>query len=220
MDPNAQVLEGVIKTLIYGVTSVSAQSEEAIGLLADYIREKYPEVAILLEKSRYVDDQGESKATKEEIYLLIKHANEAFALVSLIIKEWVASGEVPSEKVSKDGVSVDIGGMSWFPVLDTLQNKIPPLHFGQKKRGLLGKDVKIFGSFGLTKEETLNLLDDFVPRKLSKRNVASKKASLFDIMGKLSPITISSTVLMRNTFKSMAGAGWDDAISAELRRLG
>ena len=63
----------------------------------------------------------------------------------------------------------------------------------------------------------MNLLDDFVPRKLSKRNVASKKASLFDIMGKLSPITISSTVLMRNTFKSMAGAGWDDAISAELR---
>ena len=39
MDPRNPVLEGVIKTLIYGVKSVSRQSEHAIFLLADNVRE-------------------------------------------------------------------------------------------------------------------------------------------------------------------------------------
>ena len=80
---------------------------------------------------------------------MIEYANETFAHVGLVIKEWVAS---------KDGASVDIGGISWFLSLDTLQNKITQLHFGQKKFGLLGKDVKIFRSIGLSHEDTLKLL--------------------------------------------------------------
>ena len=58
MDPDNPVLEGVIKTLIYGVKSVSRQSEHAISLLAAHIKDRYPEVAKLLEESRYVDDLG------------------------------------------------------------------------------------------------------------------------------------------------------------------
>ena len=217
MNPDNPVLEGVIKTLIYGVKSVSAQSEEAIKQLADFIRGKYPDVAALLELSRYVDDEGESKATKEEIYALIEHADETFALVDLKIKEWTASGEIPSDKVSKDGASVDIGGMKWFSLLDSLGLKIPPLHFGKKKRGLLGKDVQIFGTFGLTPAETLKMLDQFAPKKITKRMVASKKASIFDILGLISPILIGSTILMRETFKTMPNESWDDAMSSDLR---
>ena len=100
MNPDNPVLEGVIMTLIYGVKSVSCQSEHALKLLADLIREKYPAVALLLEEGRYVDDEGESKATIEECYKLIAEAEETFALVNLKVKEWTVSGQVPSEKVS------------------------------------------------------------------------------------------------------------------------
>ena len=129
MNPNNPVLEGVIKTLIYGVKSVSAQSKHAIKLLADEIRVKYPDVATLLKEGRYVDDLGESKATREECYTLIEQPDETFAMVNLKAKDWTVSGEVPSEKVSKDGASQDIGGMKWFPPLDSMETKIPPLHF-------------------------------------------------------------------------------------------
>ena len=215
MDPNNPPLEGVIKTLIYGVKSVSRQSEYAIGLLADYIRDKFPEVAKLLEESRYVDDEGESKATREECYSLIEQANETFALVNLEIKEWLVSGEVPSDKISKDGASVDVGGMRWFPKLDTVEVKIPPLHFGKKTRGRLGSKIEIFGSFGISPAETLELLDGFVPKKLTRRMVASKRASIFDILGKLAVILISSSVLLRLTIKTTLG--WDDEMPSDLR---
>jgi hypothetical protein len=109
MDPSNPVLEGVIKTLIYGVKSVSRQSEHALSLLADYVREKFPEVAKLIDEARYVDDEGESKATNEECYNLIEQANETFSLVDLEIKEWLVTGETPSDKISKDGPLFTLG---------------------------------------------------------------------------------------------------------------
>ena len=93
------------------------------------------------------------------------------------------TGEVPTEKVSKDGASVEVGGMKWFTVLDTLEVKIPPLHFGKKNRGRLSSKVQIFGGFGLSATDLLRELDEFVPKKLTRRMVASKRASIFDIMG-------------------------------------
>ena len=69
-------------TLIYGVKSVSAQSEYAIKLLADLVREEFPQVSTLLEDGRYVDDQGESKSTKEECYELIEQSNKSLWLDS------------------------------------------------------------------------------------------------------------------------------------------
>ena len=215
LDPENPVMEGVIKTLIYGVKSVSAQSEEAIKDLADHIRDKYPAVATLLEEGRYVDDEGESKAEKEECYTLIEQADETFALVNLKAKDWTVSGEAPSEKVSNDGASLDIGGMKWFSQLDSMETKIPPLHFGSKTRGRLSSKVKIFGSFGMSPSEMSKKLDEFVPKKLTRRMVASKRASIFDILGKLGVILISSSLLLRETVK--ATKGWDDAMMDCLR---
>ena len=215
MDPNNPIKEGVIKTLIYGVKSVSRQSEYALSLLADYVRNVYPEVSKLLEESRYVDDEGESKSSKVECFDLIDKADKTFSLVNLEVKEWAVSGETPSEKISKDGASVDVGGMRWFCSLDTLEVKIPPLHFGKKRRGRLGDKVEIFGNFGTTLSETLKNLDEFVPNKLTRRLVASKKASIFDILGKLAPILIKSSELLRLTIKNTSD--WDTAMSPELR---
>ena len=54
LDPKAEVLEGVIKTLIWGVKSVSAQSECAIMKLAQYVTKEKPELADFLTNSRFV----------------------------------------------------------------------------------------------------------------------------------------------------------------------
>ena len=70
------VLEAIIITLMYGVKSVSAQSEEAMLRLAKDFEKKFPALAKLLRVGRYVDNMGDSKAMREEITQLIKDAEE------------------------------------------------------------------------------------------------------------------------------------------------
>ena len=83
LDPSSPVQEGVIKTLIYGVTSVSAQSENSMKNLGAIIKEKKHEVKKLIEKKRYVDDLGDSKNTRDECSKLANDADEVFAMVNL-----------------------------------------------------------------------------------------------------------------------------------------
>ena len=53
LEPSSPVKEGVIKTLIYGVTSVSAQSENMMGKLGELIEKQKPDVKKLINKKVY-----------------------------------------------------------------------------------------------------------------------------------------------------------------------
>ena len=209
IDPNAEVIEMVMKTLIYGVKSVSAQSEEAKLQFAEAVKTEYPDVYNLLMWATYVDDIGESKATKEECEKVMKEADKTFDMVNLTVKDWTLKGNKPSDKVSKDGLTVGVGGFGWNSFLDYIEIKIPELHFGRKKRGRLDKNVKIFS--GVFED-----LEDHVPKDLSRRQVASKYASIFDVLGRFGPILIGAKVDLRETFKNTAD--WDSPMPADLRQ--
>ena len=142
LDPDGAVLEAVIVTLIYGVTSVSAQSEFALSELAAFVKETYPELATFLILSRHVDDLQDSKSTEKECFKLAKAADELFEKVGLICKGWNFSGLPPSPAVTRDGLSVGVGGFGWFPEGDILEIKVPKLHFGKLLRGSLADSVK------------------------------------------------------------------------------
>ena len=213
LDPSGEVLEGVITTLIYGVTSVSAQSELAMKDLAEYIREREPELALLLLMSRYVDDLQESKATQEECINLAKVADEVFASVGLECKAWTFSGLPPSPVISKDELSVGIFGVfAWYSEGDLVESKIPKLHFGKAKRGKLAKAVDFFE--GHSEED----MDNFVPHPLTKRQAASKLASVWDLMGKLSPILVGMKQDLRDTFLQLGPGMWDVGMTLDLRQ--
>ena len=181
LDPNLPIIEYIIITLIYGVKCVSAQTEYAMTLLADLIRQEYPELADFIVKSRYVDDLAESKATKELCDKLISDAEVNFDKIGLKCKAWTQSGFAPTEKASVDGISVMVGGVRWFPEIDAVETRIPLLHFSKKKRGKLPENTVFF-------DGTMMKIEDFVPKKLSRRQAASKLASVFDILGLLAPI--------------------------------
>ena len=83
-------------------------------------------------------------------------AYELFARVGVTCKSWTISGTPPSTIVSKDGLSVGVGGFAWFPEGDLLELKVPKLHFGKSRRGRLGNEVKIF-------ESNEDEIDKFVP---------------------------------------------------------
>ena len=135
LDPDGEVLEAVIVTLIYGVKSVSAQTEFALAELAKLVKEENPELALFLILSRYVDDLQDSKASKEECVKLASAADELFTRVGVECKAWTFSGSPPPSIVSKDGMSVGVGGFGWFPEGDILELKVPKLHFGNSRRG-------------------------------------------------------------------------------------
>ena len=61
-------------------------------------------------------------------------------------------------------------GIRWFPYFDTLQIKIPKLHFGKRVRGRLDPQTVFFeGDFGN--------MPSFVPDPLTRRQVVSKRAA-------------------------------------------
>ena len=78
LDPNAPILEGVIRTLIYGVRSVAAQTEEVIALIADRVKADYPEVAGFLLNSRYVDDMAKALVNHPEAEKIMTGVDKVF----------------------------------------------------------------------------------------------------------------------------------------------
>ena len=208
LNPDGPVLEGVIGALIYGVTCVSAQTETSMEEIAEEVKDEAPVLADFIKKKRYVDDMGKSAKTREELIKLVKEADTVFGKLGLRCHAWVFSGLEPPEVVKMKGGTVKIAGQRWTPETDSVEIPIPLLHFGKKQRGRLPGRVKIFeGEFGD--------LENFVPRKLTKRKLASKVAALYDLMGKFAPVLAGLKLDLRIVNK--VTEGWDDPVPDDLR---
>ena len=210
MDINAETEEIVIVSLIFGVRSVSALSERAVLNLADHVKETNPRLSRLLSLSRMVDDLGDSDMDLLTVESIIEDANKLFESVGLCCKGWSVSGSPPHPDVTHDGISVNVGGMIWFPEVDTVSVKIPPLHFGKKARGKLVVGTEIFeGSFAD--------MEKFVPNPMTRRQVVSKFCSLFDMFGKLTPVSAPMKLCVRRGTKETDD--WNGYVSAETRSV-
>ena len=209
LDPDAEIVEAVIVTLIWGIKCVSAQSEAAVIKLAAAIEENNPRLAELLCDSRFVDDLGDSDENVEMIKNLIEDADSLFTKVGLACKGWTVSGSDPPEEVTEDGKSVSIGGMKWHSKMDFLEVPIPLLHFSKKCRGRLEIGTQVFS--GHFRED----LEKFVPKALTRKQILSRKASLFDVTGKLTPISSVLSYDLRKAIKETES--WDEAVSDQLR---
>ena len=211
LEPDGKILEAVMTTLIYGVASVSAQTEFAMLELANRIEHTHPELAVLLRKSRYVDDIQESKVSQPLCIQLSQQADKEFAKLGLSCKAWTISGIPPSPTVSHDGLSIGIfGGFSWFSEMDILELKYPKLHFSKPRRGRLPHTVLYFEG------NSLQDMESFVPNPLTKRQAASKVASLWDLLGHLTPIMPKIKIDLRETFQKTTD--WDSAMPSDLRQ--
>ena len=115
-----------------------------------------------------------------------------------------------SEEISEDG-AISVAGMGWFPLIDSLEVKYAPLHFGSVSRGRLTAGTQVFeGKFG-----TLEEMDIFVPKKLTKRMIISKFMGVFDLLAKLLPLTARMKRDVRAMMK--ATSTWDEAVTDEHR---
>ena len=86
---------------------------------------------------------------------------------------------------------------TWHPMIDLLELKTPPLHFGRVVRGRLAPCTKIFLR-GTTSSTDVN---DSAPKRLTRRHITSKHMGVFDIKGLLIPLTARCKPALRDVFK-------------------
>ena len=144
--------------------------------IAEECAESKPEASEFIEDGRYVDNLLGSHRTSEESHKITDEVDEVFGELGLSTRGWTRSGEPPNQEESLDGVSLDLMGVRWFPETDSIQIKIPKLHFGKRTRGRLDPKTEYFdGDFGK--------MADFVPKQLTRRHIVSKRAGIFDVLG-------------------------------------
>ena len=209
LDPSAPVQEACVTTLIYGVKSVAGQTEHTFKEVAGHIKDEKPRVARLLTEGRYVDNLLDSVVTKIEAQSLAEETAEVLDRLNLPTKGFSFSGEDPQPQETLDGVSIDINGMRWNTVVDSIEVKVPPLHFGNKRRGRVENAEYFEGEIDFAK------MDAFVPDRLTRRMIVSKRAALYDSMGKLEPVKGMLKVGEREVV--IATLDWDDPVASDVR---
>ena len=91
---------------------------------------------------------------------------------------------------------------------DEIAVKIPTIHFGKKARGRLIVGTQTF-------EGTFQDLDNFVPQNLTRRQIVSKFSSLYDVYGKLTPVTAGMKLQVRQAV--LTTETWDNPVSPDIR---
>ena len=177
--------------------------------IANYVEDEKPAVSKLLRDGRYVDNLLESKKNIEEARTLANDTTEVLDRLNLPTKGFTYSGEDPQPEETIDGVSMDVNGYRWFSKLDIIEPKVPPLHFGKKCRGrVVGAEYfEVGGDFAK--------MDAHVPIKLTRRMIVSKRASLYESMGKLEPIKAKLKIDERDAV--LLTSSWDDAVPTNVR---
>ena len=143
-------------------------------------KEEYPEVCEIIEEDVYVDDCITGEETINQAH---KRSDEIEVVVnraSFKLKGVSFSGEDPDESLTDDGVLISVAGMKWFPKEDFLSLNINQLNFSKRTRGKRSNDtIKI------------------ILESLTRRHCASKVSEIFDLAGKVTPITASMKLDLR-----------------------
>jgi hypothetical protein len=116
-----------------------------------------------------VDDLNDSLATLEADLRLQKAVDEEFEKLGAKIKGWAIARMKPAPEISNNSY-VGVAGMAWHPESDFVELKFQDLHFGKVVRGRLSPTTRIFRG----NKSSFAEMDNFVPIKLTKRQVTSK----------------------------------------------
>jgi len=199
LDPKLIPEEKVIKTLIYGVKSSGNQAEFALRETAKQSKHEYQEVYNIIRNDVYVDD---CLSGEESHLYATKRADELEGVLNrggFSLKGFTISGNNPPQVLTNDEISVSVGGMKWYSKEDYIKLDINELNFAKKCRGRKPKQ----------------LLD--IPLKLTRRMCASKVGEVFDLVGRITPITAGMKIDLHHLIQR--NLDWDDVLPDNLRAL-
>ena len=116
LDSSKHPVTKVIKTLIYGVRPSGNQAQVALRLTAEKQRDKYPVGADAIISDTYMDDCATGATCAASAHHKSTQISDLLAGGGFSVKGFTISGEPPLPSLTKDGVSVNVAGVKWFPV--------------------------------------------------------------------------------------------------------
>ena len=200
LDPTKIPEEKVIKTLIYGVKSSGNQAEPALRETVKLSQVEYPKVNEIVKNDIYVDNCISGEQSEREA---LKRANELEVVLNrggFVLNGITFSNQDPPESLSDDDESINVAGMKWFPKDDIISLDIEDMNFSKKIR--------------VQKPTTTN---NIIPSKLTRRDCVSKVWEVFDITGKVTPLTAAMKLDLHELV--LQKLDWDNKIPDNLRPI-
>ena len=190
----------VIKTLIYGVKPSGNLAERALRQTAEKTKHLYPRACEIINEDMYVDDCLSGENSLNDRLKSTDNLKLALEMGGFTPKGFIFSGNNPPDQLSKDGLSVTVGGLKWFPKGDFISINIGDLNFAKKNRG-----------------RKLNSKSGIIPDNLTKRDCVGKVGEIFDPLGKLTPLVAGMKLDIHELHARKLD--WDDKIPDDLRKI-
>ncbi|XP_043208348.1 uncharacterized protein LOC122373955 isoform X1 [Amphibalanus amphitrite] len=189
----------------------------ALNLIAEMNRSICERATEMILKNSYVDDLIQSGPRYEDAHSLAEEVQGMLQKGGFNVKHWIISGDdnVSAAKSDVTLLNVDeekVLGMRWLPKQDHFMFQVK-INFSQRqKRVPTGPDV------------TKTNIDAVFPRVLTRRMVLGQAARIYDPLGFIAPVTITSKILLRtlisrkaNEQETSTSSVWDDPIPEESR---
>ena len=204
LDLNAPVEPWVITTLIYGVRPSGNIMQSAFNVLAEHAKKHHPKHvsgAAVLQGEAYVDDILHPAVSHDAARTDADSLLYVLNLAGVTVKGFTFAGSAPAPDLSTDGKSVGLVGIKWQVEEDLISAEAKPIFFGRAKRGKLPELLQ-------------GELKPALAKTFTKRVVLSKMASLFDVLGLLTPLTVKYKL----SFSKICDlkVGWDQPLPEEL----
>ena len=189
----------VIKTLIYGLRASGNQAESALRKTAALESNSYPKACQVINRDTYVDDCISGTDTEIERDQVCHDLQLVISRGGFALKGFTFTGKDPPAEFTTDGVSVKVGGMKVYPKEDLISIITGDMNFSKKRRGKKSQDVR------------------GIPQEFSRRDCAGKVYEVFDLVGKIVPITSGLKLDLRTLVTRKLD--WDDPIPSDLKEL-
>ena len=161
---------------------------------------EYPLINQIVQNDIYVDDCLSRENTEE---LALEKADQLELVLNrggFSLKGVTFSKRDPPNNLSTDDCSVNMAGMKWFPKEDMVSLDVGELNFAKKQRGkkpVQGRNT--------------------IPFNLTRRQCVSKVAEMFDLTGKITPITATMKFDLHTLVER--GLSCDDRIPDDLKPI-
>ena len=190
----------VIKTLIYGVRPSGALAEHALRRTVELCKEQYPLAYDPIMNDTYMDDVASGTEGLEQTLLVTDQINLAVGTGGFSMKGFTFSGSDPPEHLSKDGKSITVLGLRYFPKGDFFKLNFGDMNFARKERGK--KPQAKVGT---------------IPEMLTLTDCVSRRSEVYDPLGRVAPILagikLDESILHQRCLR------WDDPIPDELKSV-
>ncbi|XP_055714269.1 uncharacterized protein LOC129808517 [Phlebotomus papatasi] len=192
-DPTKPVKEYRLNTVTYGTAPATFLAVRALKQLAADYNDEFPLAAQVLQTYFYVDDMLTGCDTKEEAIVLQQQILQLLQRGGFNLRKWTSNSQALLENIPENQRETGICEIS-------PETKIKAL-------GLLWNPEKDEFSYNFS---------TFEQNKLSKRQLLSNVASIYDPLGFLAPVTVTAKILIQEAWKHEKD--WDEELPEDIRK--